>query len=165
MENEEMKKETVETTEIVESNGNIQGLEFLGRNSDTEKHTFTNITDKKKLFNLENNIDCLLNDCEGELIRVKEILIKTFKKPMKNPIVDEETGEILKDTETSMSCILIDDNGKSYATGSKTFTIRLMKYLESFGKSDLESEKGLEIKIVKNKTKDSNNKALGFELV
>lgn len=163
MENEEMKKE--ESVELANTQGNILELGYIGANSITEKQTYTNIKDKKKLFNLETNIDCLLNDCENEIIRVKEILIKTFKKPLKNPVIDEETGEILKDTETTMSCILVDDNGKSYATGSKMFTIQLMKYLESFGEDDLESENGLEIKIIKQKMSDSNNKKLAFELV
>ena len=79
---------------------------------------------------------------------------------MKEPIIDEETGEILKDTETTMACILIDDNNKSYATGSKVFTIQMMRYLQMFGIN----EEGFEIKIVKNKT-EKGNKSLGFELV
>ena len=59
-----------------------------------------------------------------------------------------------------MSCILIDTNNVSYATGSKIFTIQMMRYIEMFGIN----EKGFLIKIVKNK-QDSGNKALGFELV
>ena len=94
------------------------------------------------------------------LKRVKEVLIKRYKKPMKEPIIDEETGEVLKDTETTMACILIDDNNKSYATGSKVFTIQMMRYLQMFGIN----EEGFEIKIVKNKT-EKGNKSLGFELV
>ena len=115
---------------------------------------------QKKIFNLDSHVDNLLNDCEGELIRVKEVLIKRYKKPMKEPIIDEETGEVLKDTETTMACILIDDNNKSYATGSKVFTIQMMRYLQMFGIN----EEGFEIKIVKNKT-EKGNKSLGFELV
>ena len=102
----------------------------------------------------------MLNDCEGELIRVKEVLIKRYEKPMKEPIYDEETGEIIKDKEITMACILIDDNNKSYATGSKVFTIQMMRYLQMFGITN----EGFEIKIVKNKT-EKGNKALGFELV
>ena len=88
------------------------------------------------------------------------MLIKRYKKPMKEPVIDEETGEVLKDTETTMACILIDDNNKSYATGSKVFTIQMMRYLQMFGIN----EEGFEIKIVKNKT-EKGNKSLGFELV
>ena len=59
-----------------------------------------------------------------------------------------------------MACILIDKNDVSYATGSKIFTIQMMRYLEMFGIN----EDGFLIKIVKNK-QASGNKALGFELV
>ena len=46
------------------------------------------------------------------------------------------------------------------STGSKVFTIQMMRYLEMFGIN----EDGFLIKIVKNK-QTSGNKALGFELV
>lgn len=138
----------------------VQDLTGLSKRTNTKSQIFTNITDKKKMFNLDSHVDNLLNDCEGELIRVKEILIKRYEKPMKNPIIDEETGEVIKDKEISMACILIDDNNKSYATGSKVFTIQLIRYLEMFGID----ENGFEIKIIKNK-QDSGNKTLGFEVV
>lgn len=138
----------------------IQGFGAMKKRTNTKAEIFTNITDQKKIFNLENKVDYLLNDCENELIRVKEILIKRYEKPMKEPIVDEETGEIVKDTEFTMACILIDDNNKSYATGSKVFTIQMMNYIDMFG---INAE-GFEIKITKNK-QESGNKTLGFELV
>ena len=146
--------------ENLEMTTQVQGFNELANRTDTHVQIFTNIVDKKKMFNLESHVDSLLNDCEGELIRVKEVLIKRFEKPMKEPIINEETGEIEKDKEITMSCILIDDNGKSYATGSKIFTIQMMKYLQMFNVK----QNGFEIKIVKNKT-EKGNKALGFELV
>lgn len=158
MENEEIKNEEVKEEVAMTT---VQDFSALQRSSSTKAEMFTNITDKKKLFNLDSHVDCLLNDCEGEKIRVKEVLIKQFEKPMKEPLIDEETGEIIKDTEYSMACILIDDNGKSYATGSKVFTIQMKRYLQMFG---LEAAEGFEIKIVKNKT-EKGNKSLGFELV
>lgn len=153
MENEEIKKEETGMT-------TVKGFGELANRTETKTNIFTNITDQKKIFNLDSKVDCLLNDCEGELIRVKEVLIKRFEKPMKEPIINEATGEIEKDKEITMSCILIDDNNKSYATGSKIFTIQMMRYLQMFGIS----EEGFEIKIVKNK-QTTGNKALGFELV
>lgn len=138
----------------------VQDLTGLSKRTNTKSQIFTNITDKKKMFNLDSHVDNLLNDCEGELIRVKEVLIKRYEKPMKNPEINEETGEIIKDKEITMACILIDDNNKSYATGSKVFTIQMMRYLEMFGID----EEGFEIKIIKNK-QDSGNKTLGFEVV
>lgn len=151
--NEEVKNEEMAVA-------TVQDFGALQNNTNTKSEMFTNITDPKKIFNLDSHVDNLLNDCEGELIKVKEVLIKRYKKPMKEPIYDEETGEIIKDTEITMACILIDDNNKSYATGSKVFTIQMMRYLQMFGVT----EKGFEIKIVKNKT-EKGNKSLGFELV
>lgn len=154
-----MENEELGMVESAQNQGIIQGFDAIGRNSNTKTEIFSNITDKKKIFNLENSVDYLLNDCEGEKIHVKEVLVKRFTKPMKEAVIDEETGEILKDKETTMSCILIDDNDKSYATGSKMFTIQLMRYLQNFGID----ENGFDIKIIKKKIE--NGKALQFELV
>ena len=162
--NKEKLTKEVEENENVEveetSLSTIQGFGALGKRTETKCNIYTNITDQKKIFNLDSKVDNLLNDCEGELIRVKEVLIKRYEKLMKEPVIDDETGEILKDKEISMACILIDDNEKSYATGSKVFTIQMMRYLDMFGLNN----EGFEIKIVKNKT-EKGNKSLGFELV
>lgn len=158
MENEEnviVQDENVQETGLV-----IKGFDTLQRRNETKRDIFTNITDEKKIFNLESKVTNLLNDFEGSIIEVKEVLIKRFEKPMKEPIIDEQTGEIVKDKEISMSCILIDKNDVSYATGSKVFTIQMMRYIEMFGIK----EEGFLIKIVKNK-QSSGNKTLGFELV
>ena len=150
-----MENEVKEETGLV-----IQGFGNIARKSTTKANIFTNITDQKKIFNLDSKVDNLLNDYEGSIIEVKEVLVKRYEKPMKEPIVDEETGEVIKDKEVSMACILIDKNDISYATGSKVFTIQMMRYLEMFGIN----EDGFLIKIVKNK-QASGNKSLGFELV
>lgn len=160
MENEKFRNE--EELEKGEETGLlVKDFSQLNRQSSTKCDIFTNITDEKKIFNLENKVDYLLNDCEGEMIRVKEVLVKKYEKPLKEPVIDEETGEVLKDKEYSMCTILIDDNNKSYATGSKIFTIEMMKYLEMFGIT----EKGFEIKIFKEKYGENGGKALHFELV
>ena len=147
-----------------EDNYQVLGFEDLGRNTTTKTEVITNITDEKKIFNLENKVDEMINDCEGELIRVKEVLIKRYEKPMKEPIIDDETGEIIKDKEFTMSCVIVDDNNKSYATGSKTFTIQLMKLLQMRSRLHKGNEP-FEIKIIKKKITNSGNKALSFELV
>ena len=156
----EDKNETIIPDENVkEENGLvIKGFDTLQKRTSTKTDIFTNITDQKKIFNLESKVDNLLNDFEGSTIEVKEVLIKRFEKPMKEPEVNEN-GEIIKDTEITMSCILIDTNNVSYATGSKVFTIQMMRYLEMFGIKD-----SFLIKITKNK-QESGNKTLGFELV
>lgn len=158
--------ENLEEKGIVAQNSNYQVSDFsgLGNQTNTLTNVYTNITDEKKIFNLENKVDFLLNDCEGEKIRVREILIKVYKKPMKEPIIDDETGEVLKDIETTMSCVLVDDNNKSYATGSKTFTIQLMRYLQLRNRIG-ETEGSFDIQIIKKKVGDKGNKALSFELV
>ena len=167
--NENLKNEEMETKEevkemTVQENYSISDFGGIGRNSTTKTQVFTNITDRKKLFNLENKVDEMLNDCIDEMIRVKDVLIKIYEKPLKEPIVNEETGEILKDKEYSMSCVIVDDNGKSYATGSKMFTMQLMRFLqmeEQLG----EKPETFDIKIIKKKVGENGNKALSFELV
>lgn len=151
---------------VVSENNNYMVSDFggLSRNSNTKTEVFTNIKDSKKIFNLENNVDTLLNDCIGETIRVKEVLIKRYEKPLKEPVINEETGEIIKDKELSMSCVLVNDENKSYATGSKVFIIQLMRYLQN---RELMGETGetFDILIIKKKFGDKGNKALSFELV
>lgn len=162
MEEKEM-NEVIENEETAMTVSQIQDFGMLNKGTSTESQIFSNITDRKKIFNLNSNVDNLLNDCVGEIIRVKEILIKRYLKPMKEPVIDEETGEVLKDKELTMSVVIVDDNNVSYATGSKVFGIQLMQYLQMFGSK--EGFEPFEIKIVKKQIKNSSNKALGFELV
>lgn len=135
-------------------------MEHVTRKSKT--NMFTTITDPKVIFNLQNECDYKINDCKGEIIRVKNVLIKVIETPLAEPEVNEETGEV-RDKEYKKVCILIDDNKKSYVTGSKMFTNQMMDYINMFGVKSIED--GLEIKIVEKSVKGSNNKSLGFELV
>lgn len=162
-ENENENVEMITKEEV--NTGAIMGFDALRNHTTTQSEIYTNIQDKKKLFNIGNKVDFLLNDCEGELIRVKGVVCKIYHKPMKDPVIDEETGEILKDTEMTMSVVLVDDAGRSYATGSKIFGIQLMRYIQDFGMSDIESKEGLTIKIIKKEVNNGKNKALAFELV
>lgn len=159
-----VENENVESTEmVVQEQSSIMSFEDLKQNSNTKMDMITNIEDKKELYNIDNSTpDALLNDCVGEKIRVKKVLIKRYEKPMEKPVFDETTGEIIKDTETTMAIMLIDDNGKTYATGSKSFGWQLIKFLRDY-QPDMNA--GLEIEIVKNKVQNSNNKSLGFKLV
>lgn len=156
LENEELKNEEVALT-------NVQDFGSLQTQTDTISNIFTNITDKKQIFNLNSNVDFLLNDCVGEKIRVKDVLIKRYLKPMEEPVVDEVSGEIIKDKEMTMSTVLVDTEGKSYATGSKVFGIQIMQYLQMFATK--QGFEPFEILIIKKAIKGSSNKALGFELV
>lgn len=148
----------------VVNEGKVLGFSDFRNSSNVQVGTFSNIKDSKKLFNLETHVDQMLNDCVGEMIRVKEVLIKRYLKPLKDPVVDEETGEILKENETKISCILIDEQGKSYATGSKTFAFNMIKLLGDYNGEEMLAE-GIDIRIIKVPVPNSGNKALSFELV
>lgn len=113
---------------------------------------YTSIKDPKLIFNLDNSCDYKLNDCKGEMIRVKDVLIKVIETRL-------ETGEV----EYKKITILIDDKDKSYVTASKMFTNELLRYIEMFGIDSIKN--GLDIKIIERSVKNSSNKALGFELV
>ena len=160
----EENKENVEMIVKQDENYIISGFDGIGRSTNTKTEVFTNIKDNKELFNLENKVDNLLNDCENELIRVKKVLIKRYVKPLDVPEIDEETGEIIKNSDITMSCVIVDENGVSYATGSKVFTIQLMRYLQMKEKMNDTSET-FDIKIIKKKYGEKGNKALSFELV
>ena len=146
---------------------NIMSFEDLRQNSQTQIKTYTNITDRKRLFNLDNTKpDMLLNDCENQILKIKGVYVNIYEKTLKEPLINEKTGEITKevgDIVKTISCILVDVNGKTYATGSKTFTYQLFNYIQKWGLVDFEN--GLDIKIVKKQLPNSSNRALGFELV
>ena len=150
-------EENVEKKELAVNNfANIQA-------KNVEREVFTTLNDEKVIFNLEDNCDFKVNDCKGEKIRVKDVLIKKIQKKLKKPVIDEETGEVLKEYETSLVTILIDEQGKSYVTASKSFGFKFINYINTFGVESI--KKGLEIEITERAVKNSNNKALSFVLV
>ena len=160
--NEEVKEGVKEETgSIVVSNVN----ELRSANASKVKvFTSLDVSDTKAIFNLENKeADFKINDCVGQSIRMVDVYIKAFERKMKEPEVDEETGEIVKDTEYKKVCVIIDDQGKSYVTASKIFTMEMMNYLALFGIDKI--HEGVEIKFINKAIKNSNNKALGFELL
>ena len=164
-----MSKEQENVEENIEREEEQKGLAVkdfseMNKSAKSKQEVFTTIHDKKKLFNLETNCDYKLNDCKGEIIRVKDILKKRIIKPLDKPVYDEETGEILKENEYKMITILIDEQDKSYVTASKSFTIAFMRYIDMIGLEDIENGT-LEIKITERKAKNSENKCLAFEIV
>lgn len=154
----------MENLNETENNGLIvSDFGEMQNQTNTKRKIYTTIEDTKVIFNLENSCDYKINDCKGEKIRVTDVLIKINEKPLKEPIIDEETGEVIKDKEVSMVTILLDDNKKSYVTGSKIFTMQMINYIRMFGLVTI--KEGLEIAIIEKSVKNSPNKALGFELV
>ena len=156
--NEENEKE-VETTSMVVANvGELSGK----RSSDVKIFTTLDLEkDKKKIFNLESNCDFKLNDCKGQSMRIVDVMIKSIQTKLAEAKVNED-GEV-QEYEFKKICILIDDQGKSYVTASKLFTLQMARYLEMFGIDSV--KEGLEIKIIEKPIKNSNNKSLGFELL
>lgn len=149
----------VETTSMVVANvGELSGK----RTSDVKIFTTLDLEkDKKKIFNLESNCDFKLNDCKGQSMRIVDVMIKSIQTKLTEAKVNED-GEV-QEYEFKKICILIDDQGKSYVTASKLFTLQMARYLEMFGIDSV--KEGLEIKIIEKPIKNSNNKSLGFELL
>ena len=160
--NEESEIKEMEKEEVKETGLMIKDFGELENTGKSKTDVFTTITDSKLLFNLDNHCDYKLNDCKGEVIRVKDILIKVIKTPLDEPEVDEN-GQVTKDMEIKKVCILIDDEGKSYVTGSKMFTNQMVRYIGYNGIQSI--QEGLEIKIIERDVKGTSNKALGFDLV
>ena len=166
---ERMKEEIQENTQaeltVCESQKNeVTSLSALSTNNTMNRpQQITNITDKKMLFNLGRKVDKMLNDCEGQIITIDKVLVKKYQKQIDEPVVNEMTGEIISDKtiKTSMSIVIVDENGVSYATGSKSFGYSLIDAIFNFG----DDIKGLKIKIIKTQRKGNQNKSLDFELV
>ena len=162
---EENNEEMEETTEEVGTSMVVANVGELSENRKSQTRVFTTLDlekDKKKIFNLENNCDFKINDCKGQSIRVVDVMIKSIQKKLAEPEINEETGEV-REYEFKKVCILIDDQGKSYVTASKIFTLEMAKYIEMFGIDSV--KEGLEIRIIEKPIKDSSNKSLGFELL
>ncbi len=156
----EEKQETSLATQ--NTNNQLSGFSNDGFNGNISRpDILTNIKDKKLIFNLGKHVDKKLNDCVGQEITIDKILIKKYVKPLDTPIYDAQTGDILADTKTSMSVVIVDKDGTSYATGSKTFGYALINTIYDFG-NEID---GLKIRIIKTLRSGAQNQSLDFELV
>ena len=156
----EEKQETSLATQ--NTNNQLSGFSNDGFNGNISRpDILTNIKDKKLIFNLGKHVDKKLNDCVGQEITIDKILIKKYIKQLDTPIYDAQTGEILADTKTSMSVVIVDKDGTSYATGSKTFGYALINAIYDFG-NEID---GLKIRIIKTLRSGAQNQSLDFELV
>ena len=121
-------------------------------------YTTIDSSDIKTLYNLDNgDCDFKLNDCKGQSIRVKNVLIKNFDR-----FKDEEGKDLEKPINKKIT-ILIDDQNKTYVTASKIFAIQMLRFIDRFGNESITN--GLDIKIIEREIKGSKNKGLGFELI
>lgn len=132
----------------------------------TQIMTQTTLQDKKEIFNIENGeCDIKLNDIVGQEITVVNIFMKRIVSDLSDDeiVINEQTGEVIKDKKVSVVTILIDKDGKRYVTASKIFAISIYNLIRTFGIEDI--QKGIDIKIIKKSVTNSPNKALGFELL
>lgn len=165
-----MKNDELETSQEMQEN-ETQSLQLIEREdlvkeTGTEMLTRTTIQDKKVLFNIENGeCDVKLNDIVGEEIEITNIFMKRIESKLKEEEleINEETGEVIKDSKISVITILIDKENKKYVTASKIFAMSILNLIRTFGVDDI--QKGIKIRIIKKSIKNSPNKALGFELV
>lgn len=164
-----MKKDIIENEEVKEKEEKqemvVASFGSLANSSKTRKRTYTTIdlNDVKTLYNLDNkDCDFKINDCVGQDLRIVDVVIKEFERDLEEPIVDEQ-GEVVQDKERKMVTILLDEQGQTYVTASKIFTLQMKRFIETFGVETIKN--GLEIKIVNKKVPNSNNKSLGFELI
>ena len=103
MENE--KQEIFENEEVKEETGMVlQDFGHMSKNSNTKADIFTNITDTKKIFNLDSRVDNLLNDMENSVIEVKEVL-KICKK-LENKLISNIFGSVDLDITTDINAYL-----------------------------------------------------------
>ena len=136
----------------------MKDLELSESSTKMEIYTTIDPTDIKTLYNLDNgDCDFRLNDCKGQSLRIKNVLIKNFDR-----FLDEDGKELEKPINKKVT-ILIDDQGKTYVTASKIFAIQMLRFINRFGNEAIQN--GLDIKIIEREIKGSKNKGLGFELV
>lgn len=156
--------------EEIKNNEEVKELAVIKSRAETENgaiiSTETTIQDKKEIFNIENGeCDIKLNDIVGQEIEITDVFMKRIASKLKEEEIEinEQTGEIVKDTKISVITILLDKNNKKYVTASKIFAMSILNLIRTFGIEDL--QKGIKIRIIKKSVSGSNNKALGFELV
>lgn len=152
----------IESNELVttsEKNYLVNDVANLNTTHGSKKYMYTTIKDKKTIFNLDAEVDYKINDFVDKEITIQDVLVKIFEKEEKE--FDDDTGEIVNTYKYSKVTIIIDENGKSYVTGSKMFTNQMIDLVSGFG----EDVRGTKIRIVNRKIKDSDNKALGFVIV
>lgn len=157
--NEEEKMHELEES-VTETNMVIKGFDQPAKGN-TRKTIQSTVEDPKLLFNLEDHVDFKLNDMEGKIIKVTDIVVKTYEKDIPERL-NEITGE-LETVERNIVTILLDDTGTSYVTASKLFAMRAIQLIQMYGVQRL--HEGIEIRITKTVHSNSGNKKLGFEIV
>ena len=143
----------------------VNDINALKKEGKTRQEIFTTIEDEKTLLNLENVVDFKLNDCKGEKIIVKNVLVKKLTKKLDETEIDEN-GEVVKEYSHKFITILVDDEGNSYVTGSASFTISLMNVLQKLQDVKQLMKNGeFILEICEKQAKNSQFKSLSFKLI
>lgn len=114
----------------IESRGNKMNntLTLVDEIQQSEKQTYCSIPldtveNKKKVFKISEKADGIVKDILDKPIKLKDLFIQKFDK------VNDETGEI----EEKVRLILIDSEGKSYASASKGLYRSILKLCALIG--------------------------------
>lgn len=102
-----------------------------------------NEEDKKKLFNLLGNSDTRVSDNLDKTISLKDVVLQKFPK------VDEETGELTY----SVRVILVDKDGKTYASGSRGLYRSVLQLIQLVGEPNTWTNP-IDIKVVETNIKN-----------
>ena len=81
---------------------------------------------RKMLFKISESADGRVSDNLNKTIMLKDLFLQRYKK------VNEETGELEVKTRT----ILIDKDGKSYASASRGLYNSILRFMSIMGKPD-----------------------------
>ena len=110
--------------------------------------------DKKKLYNILGNCDFRLSDKLDTEILLKDVLVQKFTN------VDDETGAV----EEKYRVILVDNDGKTYASGSKGLYRSLGQLLAIMGEPSTWSEP-IKIKVVQVDVKNGAGKTFVIKTI
>lgn len=110
--------------------------------------------DRKKLYNLLGNCDYRLSDKLDTEIYLKDVLVQKFTN------VDDETGAV----EEKYRVILVDKDGKTYASGSKGLYRSLGQLLAIMGEPSTWSEP-IKIKVVQVDVKNGAGKTFVIKTI
>lgn len=109
---------------------------------------------KVKLFRLlEDGEDVTsMKDATNQVIDIQDVVVRPYDT------VDEETGEISQ----GVTVVIIDQDGKAFATSSKSVYFKLKSIFGTFGYPHYEADESVKVKVVK---KRATNEYIDLELV
>jgi len=147
-----------ETTDITNITDEITLQTLLKSYSPFKEQTtsidVSTITGKMKLYNGLTSADCLVKDCLGEVIELKDFIVSPYV--FKN----KDTNELYVKYRT----LLISAAGKSYISTSTKFATSLANIFDIFGQPNL-WEKPLKLKFVNRPASVAGHQYLDIKIV